>query len=87
MKRKEIIKELYRVVGQLEGFTYLTNMPEGVAMSLSECVDRLEIIGAQLINKDVHGDEERKNAYQMAGKRILEACGRVYPAPQEDGAD
>ena len=73
MKRKEIIKELYRVVGQLEGFTYLTNLPEGVAMSLSECVDRLEIIGAQLINKDVKPNEG-----------WAEACGRVYPAPQEE---
>ena len=76
MKRKEIIKELYRVVGQLEGFTYLTNMPEGVAMSLSECVDRLEIIGAQLINKDVKPNVE-----------FTETFGRVYHAPQEAGTD
>lgn len=75
MKRKEMIKEIYRVAGTLEGFTYLGNMPEGVAMAISECVERLEIVGAQLLAKDVNAHE------------ITEAFGRVYPAPVEEGTD
>ena len=76
MKRKEMIKEIYWVAGMLEGFTYLTNMPEGLAMSLSECVDRLEIIGAQLVAKDVQMNE-----------KPTETFGRVYPTPLEAGTD
>lgn len=73
MKRKEMIREIYHVAGMLEGFAYLTNMPEGVAMALSDCVDRLEIVGAQLLAKDVQKNE-----------KPTEAFGWVYPAQEAE---
>lgn len=85
MKRKEMIKQIYWVAGVLEGLSYDGSITEAVAIALGDCVTRLELIGAQLIEKDVHEDEEKleRNIYQMESKRIMEACGRVYPAPQE----
>lgn len=76
MKRKDITHELYYTIGVLEGLTYDLNLPEAVSIAISDCVDRLEIIGAQLINKDVKPNDE-----------FTETFGRVYPAPQEAGAD
>lgn len=83
MKRKEMIKQIYWVAGMLEGFTYQTNLPEGMAMSLSECVERLELVGAQLITKDVHFDD----GIELDSEKINQIFGRVYPAPLQEGTD
>ena len=76
MTHKERIKEVYFVAGVLEGYSYLMNLPEGMAMSLSECAERLELIGAQLIKEDVENNE-----------KPTEAFGRVYPSTMEAGTD
>jgi hypothetical protein len=77
MKRKEMIKEIYRVAGLLEGLSiYLQrNTSEAAVTMLGDCVDRLEIVGAQLMTKDVNDHE------------TTEAFGRVYPSPVEEGTD
>ena len=63
MKREKAIGDLYRVIGWLEGITTLPgNMIHGAAKAvLIDCVDRLELVGAQLLAEDVkprEGSEE-----------------------------
>lgn len=78
MKCEEMIKEIYFVAGKLEGLSlYLQrNSSDAVVESLSDCVDRLEIVGAQLIQKDVRKYEEP-----------VERFGRVYPGQEDARAD
>lgn len=51
MKCEEMIKEIYFVAGVLEGLTYSKGslMTEAMESKLSDCVDRLELVGAQLL--------------------------------------
>lgn len=64
MKVNEAISDLYRVIGWLEGMTTLPgNMIHGAAKAvLVDCVDRLELVGARLLEKDVDGDEGTEEA-------------------------
>lgn len=59
MKREKAIGDLYRVIGWLEGMTTLPgNMIHGAAKAvLVDCVDRLELVGAQLLAEDVNSRE------------------------------
>jgi len=76
MKRKEMIRDIYKVSGVLEGLTCSPDMTESVSITLIDCVDRLELIGAQLVAKDVQMNE-----------KPTETFGRVYPSPLEAGTD
>lgn len=60
MKYELMISDIYRVIGLLEGITMLEGktITEAVTTVLADCVDRLEIVGVQLLAKDVHDDEE-----------------------------
>ena len=64
MKVNEAISDLYRVIGWLEGITTLpSSMIHGAAKAvLIDCVDRLELVGARLLDKDVNGDEGTEKA-------------------------
>jgi hypothetical protein len=64
MKVNEAISDLYRVIGWLEGMTTLPgNMIHGAAKAvLVDCVDKLELVGARLLEKDVDGDDETEEA-------------------------
>lgn len=59
MKREQMIKDVYFMAGLLEGLSCLQGLTitEGMAFILADCVDRLELIGAQLQAKDVECDE------------------------------
>lgn len=65
MKVNEAISDLYRVIGWLEGMTTLPgNMIHGAAKAvLVDCVDKLELVGARLLDKDVDGDEGKEEAF------------------------
>lgn len=65
MKVNEAISDVYRVIGWLEGITTLPgNMIHGAAKAvLIDCVDRLELVGARLLEKDVDGDEGTEEAF------------------------
>ena len=60
MKREEMVRDIYKVAGMLEGFSCMQGqvMTEAVVYMLSDCVDKLELIGADLMTKDVAFDEE-----------------------------
>ena len=63
MKYNRAVSDLYRVIGWLEGITTMPNtMIHGAAKAvLMDCVDRLELVGAQLLAEDVkprEGQEE-----------------------------
>lgn len=64
MKREKAIGDLYRVIGWLEGITTLPNtMIHGAAKAvLIDCVDRLELVGAQLMAEDVNSREGTEEA-------------------------
>lgn len=64
MKNEQMISNLYRVIGLLEGMTMLQNImfSESVASVLNECVDNLELIGAQLLAEDVKSREGTEKA-------------------------
>lgn len=66
MKREEAIRDIYKVAGLLEGFSCMQGqvMTEAVAYMLADCVDRLELIGAEMMAKDVSGNEAEE-----AGKK------------------
>ncbi len=59
MKHDKAIGDLYRVIGWLEGLTMLPNStnPGAVKAVLMDCVDRLELVGAQLLAEDVNSRE------------------------------
>ena len=65
MKVNEAISDLYRVIGWLEGITTLPgNMIHGAAKAvLIDCVDRLELVGARLMEKEVDADEGTEEAF------------------------
>lgn len=65
MKREEVIQDIYRMAGLLEGLSCMTGqvMTEGITYMLGDCVDRLEIIGAKLLAKDVNSDEGNKETF------------------------
>ena len=102
MKYEELIKEFYYATGKLEGiFTYLHRYvpDQTVVMELRDCVDRLDLVGAQLMGygdpvivvKDPPITEEqledlKKKKVIFHEERPEEAFGRVYP-PQEDAGD
>lgn len=105
MKYEEMIKEIYFVAGKLEGLSlYLQrNSSDAVVTSLSDCVDRLEIIGAQLLAagapkytikgtiKGTISDEDM--ALLMKQKDVIADVGRPPEAfgrvyaPPEDASD
>ncbi len=67
MKHEKAIGDLYRVIGWLEGITMLpsTMAPGAIKAVLMDCVDRLELVGAQLLAEDVkpcEGAEEAEEA-------------------------
>lgn len=68
MKREETIRDIYKVAGLLEGFSCMQGqvMTEAVAFMLADCVDRLELIGAQMLTKDVNGDEGAEEPFGCA---------------------
>lgn len=100
MKCEEMIKEIYLVAGKLEGLScYLNNYcNEAVISMVSDCVDRLEIIGAHLIKDSapvmtVEGVPSASEMIKYLKKvnvyagRPEEAFGRVYPAQEDTRAD
>lgn len=64
MKYEKAIGDLYRVIGWLEGITMLPNtiMPGAAKAVLVDCVDRLELVGAQLLAEDVNSREGTEEA-------------------------
>lgn len=96
MKYEEMIKEIYFVAGMLEGLSvYIQrNTSEAAVTMLGDCVDRLEIVGAQLVGKcdvslEIKGmpSDSEMIAY-LSKKQVIsdegrpeEAFGRVYPPP------
>lgn len=64
MSRERAMSDLYRVIGWLEGITMLPgNMISGAAKAvLIDCVDRLELVGAQLLAEDVNNREGTEEA-------------------------
>lgn len=62
MTREQMIKDIYTMAGLLEGLTCMQGQPITEAMTdiLAVCVDKLELMGAALLAKDVTGDGETK---------------------------
>lgn len=95
MKCEEMIKEVYFVAGVLEGMTYAKGslMTEAMESKLADCVDRLELVGAQLISEcepleiqvvpfaDISVPCEEDVIDNE--REPTETFGRVYPAPEE----
>ncbi len=92
MMCEEMIKEIYYVAGVLEGLSCCLHrhVPEAVATQVSDCVDRLGLVGAELLKNcdpvlEVKGmclEEQIKLMNQKKvsfGERPTEAFGRVYP--------
>lgn len=55
MNRDMILHYLYRVIGNLEAMTMMKGhtVNEAMITVLADCADKLEIVGAQLLAKDV----------------------------------
>ena len=64
MKNKQMIKDFYLKAGLLEALPCLKGktITEGMAFILGDCVDRLELIGAQLLADDVKNHEGTEEA-------------------------
>lgn len=61
LNREQMVKDCYYMAGLLEGLSCQRgqSLTEAMVYMLADCVDRLEIMGAQLLAKDVTGDEAR----------------------------
>ena len=55
MNRRQMIKDVYYMAGMLEALSGLQGqtITEGMACILADCVDRLELMGAKLLEEDV----------------------------------
>ena len=104
MKCEEMIKEIYFVAGVLEGMAYTKGqlVTEAMESKLADCVDRLEIVGVQVMRliantapmlgiKGMPSGEQ--TIEHLSEKRVIgfeqrpaEASGRSCPA-QEDASD
>ena len=64
MKNKQMIKDVYYMAGLLEALSCLQGqtLTEGMTFILGDCVDRLELIGAQLLAEDVKHHEGTEEA-------------------------
>ena len=67
MEYKQMIKDVYYMAGMLEGLSTLQGLTitEGMAFVLADCVDRLELIGAQLLDKEVGCDGSKGKAFDI----------------------
>lgn len=65
MEYKQMIKDVYYMAGMLEGLSTLQGLTitEGMAFVLADCVDRLELMGAQLLDKEVGRNGSKENAF------------------------
>ena len=61
LNREQMVKDCYYMAGMLEGLSCQKGqaLTEAMAYMLADCVDRLELMGAALLAKDVTGDEGR----------------------------
>ena len=64
MKNKQMIKDIYRIAGLLEAITCFgeQTFPQSMTFILNDCVDRLELMGAQLLAEDVKNHEGTEEA-------------------------
>lgn len=55
MNRKQMVKDIYKIAGVLESLTCFPDRPlnSGIVAELADAVDKLELIGAQLLAEDV----------------------------------
>ena len=76
MSNNQAVSDVYRVIGLLEGMTMMQGMTvtEGMVTVLAECVDRLEVLGAQLLAKDVSNDE-KPDGCKISPEQIRRYCG------------
>lgn len=67
MEYKQMIKDVYYMAGMLEGLSTLQGLTitEGMAFVLADCVDRLELIGAQLLDKEVGCNGSKEKAFDI----------------------
>ena len=65
MNRKQMIRDVYYMAGMLETMSCMQEqtLTESMVFVLADCVDRLELMGAQLLAKEVYGDEGTEEAF------------------------
>ena len=65
MNRKQMIRDVYYMAGMIETMSCMEGQPltESMVFVLADCVDRLELMGAQLLAKEVDGDEGTEEAF------------------------
>ena len=65
MNHEQMIKDVYYMSGLLEGLSCLQwlTITEGMAFVLADCVDRLELIGAQLFQEVNRHEGTREESY------------------------
>lgn len=63
--REQMIKDIFYMAGLLEGMTCMQGqtITEAMTAVLAVCVDRLELMGAVLLAKDVDGDGETEEIH------------------------
>jgi hypothetical protein len=63
--RDQMIKDIYTIAGLLEGLTCMAGHPVTESMTdvLAICVDKLELMGAVLLAKDVTDDGDTKEIH------------------------
>jgi len=64
MKNDWMIPMIYKVAGVLEGLSCMQgqHLTEATTYILADCVDKLELVGAQLLAKEVESREGTKEA-------------------------
>lgn len=67
MEYKQMIKDVYYMAGMLESLSTLQGLTitEGMAFVLADCVDRLELMGAQLLDKEVECNGGKGKAFDI----------------------
>lgn len=72
MKYEQSVKDIYKIAGMLEVLTCMQDLPltAGMVAELIDAVDKLELIGADLMN-EIHG-HELKIEYHMPASDLID---------------
>ncbi len=72
MKYEQSVKDIYKIAGMLEILTCMEGRPitEGIAADLADAVDKLELIGADLMN-EMQGHEP-KIEYHLPASDLID---------------
>lgn len=90
-RMQQSVKELYKIAGMLEMMTCMQDRPltPGMIAELVDAVDKLELIGADLMNEadyhfiEIYDPHKHERLVDLLGKHTLEKDVSAHEAAEE----